>query len=102
MDLKLTSTLDQDANDESWGVRDVQVLVQVVPEVVNEEDKKHTYAAFTSQTFSDIDGWSVLNAAKADKKDWITACGKIRVLGGYDVLGTKATISKQFTLAPHY
>ena len=68
--LRFTSTLNQGATDESWGVKSVSVYSEITSEVV----------AYQSN-FDTVGDWSF---SGADPE--ITECGGYNVLGGYGVL----------------
>jgi hypothetical protein len=72
MTVEFRSGLDQNAADESWGVRDVYIYTDSVkPE---NDPNKPVYSAFTNDKISDTDlvGW-VQQGAKVN--NYITSCG---------------------------
>lgn len=54
--------------------------------------------SFFGSKFNDVDGWV---ATGAESEKMFTACGNIRVLGGFGVFGAKASLSKTFFLPAH-
>nr|AAZ94627.1 granule tip protein 1 [Tetrahymena thermophila] len=93
--VRLTSTLDQDANDESWGVKNFQILarhgggnIQVISEEFSQDSFK-----------SDASSWTVVNVSPA-----FTTCGDgNKIFGGFNSMGRDSIVSKTYNNLPsHY
>ncbi|EGR30342.1 hypothetical protein IMG5_134320, partial [Ichthyophthirius multifiliis] len=93
--LEMSSTLNQDANDESWGIRNLIIVANFVGY------NSYTISReFTSDNFQEnAQGW-VLSQPLINP---FTTCGADKIFGGYNAFGEKFVISKTFSYIPeHY
>jgi len=89
----ISSTLNQPANDESWGVRNILIYTLDLPNAqdVGSNDPGIFYKAFQGNQFTDTDGWSVVRPYSTN---YFGGCANTRLLGGYGVLGAGSSLVK--------
>lgn len=101
----MTTTLNQAAGDESWGIREFELFVSPCPEKCKLCTKEtletcdiFTQAASSWQLNKDLtaDGWSIEKG-----KEGTTVCSGVQLFGGFKLFGKGAAIQKQFPLPTH-
>lgn len=100
LNLVFGSTLAGDATQQSWGIRDIQVLTADIPNLddAGANDPNIYYKAFQGNTFVDTDGWNVVQPYS---QPVFGSCGNTRLLGGYNILGAGSALVKQISVPPH-
>jgi hypothetical protein len=92
--IQVTTGIDQDASDESWGVRNFQLYAK------NDGSSETLFESdLTSNTFTTSEGWTITHPYSSDI---VSTCGSVRLLGGYNILGANSAMQKVFVLPPHY
>ncbi|EAS00440.2 granule tip protein (macronuclear) [Tetrahymena thermophila SB210] len=93
--VRLTTTLDQDPSDESWAIKNFQILarygggnIQLISEEYNQDSFQ-----------SDASTWNIVNVQPV-----FTKCGDgTKIFGGYNAMGKDSLVSKTYNnLPPHY
>lgn len=101
--IMMTSTLNQDANDESWGFRDFTLTMRACPAgcVVCDNDNssecliwQNQEADWSIQNFN-ADGWEVVSGASQT-----SVCVGNQLFGGFNVFGANTYIKKTFSSLP--
>lgn len=98
--LKFTSTLNQLANDESWGIRDVVVYVASVNATTPLTDGPIPYyQAFMTNYYTASDNWVTTDT---NSTAVVSACGQDRIYGGFGIFGARASSTYMLNnLPPH-
>jgi hypothetical protein len=95
LSLVLTSTLDQNSSDESWGIRDLYIYTDSGNPESN--PSKLAYRAFTEDKFKEAKGWTHPSTSNP-----ISTCGNQNIFGGYGAFGAGALTAATISLEPHY
>lgn len=90
-EVKLTSTLDSAAYDESWGVRNFSILANYNPEIINVVADEFNAANFKAST----DNWTIVGAPVGKE---FTDCGTAKLFGGYNTFGRGTVASKTYAV----
>lgn len=98
--VRITSTLNQAASDESWGIRDFQISIEAceAPNCVQVVDE------FTGDFGeSDVQGWTSNKGHGENAKAWTSQCGDYKLMGGFNSFAQGTLIHKTWTGLPsHY
>lgn len=101
--LVFTSTLNQAGSDESWGVRDIQIITKKVITIdvdqTIKENNQLIYSAFTGNEFTTADSWTIIEPQTDGK---FTACNEVKLFGGFRVLGNGSSAVLYLDLPPHF
>ncbi|CAD8114389.1 unnamed protein product [Paramecium sonneborni] len=108
--IVVTSNIDEGPENESWGIRDFILSVEMCPEgclicqlndsIIDCYVWKFLKSSWTQMNINEIviDGWNVFSGIGE-----ATQCGSVALFGGYQKTGTKTVISKTFyNIPPHY
>jgi len=101
--IEFTTNLNENAQDESWGVRDFALFVSDAPPPATEFEVPegfHTIGTFFTQfylTEEDVKGWKLTG-----NKGVVSECGGKYIIGGFRNFGAGATLTRTFTgIAKH-
>lgn len=103
--ITMTTSLNENADNESWGIRDFQLLITPCPsgcKICSADIQKGCQAwEFGASDWMETsnlqaEGWQVENA-----KAGTTSCSGVDIFGGFGLFGKGAKITKTFSLPVH-
>ncbi|EGR30872.1 hypothetical protein IMG5_122030 [Ichthyophthirius multifiliis] len=90
--LAFYSDLDENADNESYGIRDLKIWTYLGYHV------KVVSSEFDDYSLWSVNGWST----KPDVNPKVSTCGPYQLFGGYNIFGSKTVVSKSYSDLPKH